>query len=47
MIETIIAVLFLLAIVLVALGPKRSDKKAKDLDTSSPPAPKAPDSPKK
>jgi len=47
MIETIIAVLFLLGIVLVALGPKPSDKKGKDLDTPSPPASKAPDSPKK
>lgn len=47
MIETIIATLVLLGIVFVALGPKPSDKKGKDLDTSSPPAPKAPDPPKK
>lgn len=47
MIETIIATLVLLGIVLVALGPKPSDKKGKDLDTSSSPAPKTPDAPKK
>ena len=47
MIETILAVLFVLAIVLVMSGPKRSDKKGKDSDASSSPTPKAPDSPKK
>ncbi|HYA95922.1 MAG TPA: hypothetical protein VEC95_06585 [Terriglobales bacterium] len=47
MIETIIAILFLLGIVLVALGPKPSDKKGKDLETSSPPATKDPDAPEK
>jgi hypothetical protein len=47
MIETIVVTLVLLAIVLVALGPKRSDKKGKDSDASSSPTPKAPDSPKK
>jgi len=47
MIETILAVLFVLAIVLVMSGPKRSDKKGKDSGASSSPTPKAPDSPKK
>lgn len=47
MIETIVATLFLFGIVLVALGPKPSDKKGKDPDASSPPIPKAPDSLKK
>ena len=46
MLETIIATLFLLGIVLVALGPKPSDKKGKDPDTSKPPTPKASDSSK-
>ena len=41
MIETIIAILFLLGIVFVATGPKSSDKKAKDSGASSPPTPKA------
>jgi len=45
MIETIIAILFLLGIVLVMTGPKSSDKKGKDLGASSSPTPKAPDSP--
>jgi hypothetical protein len=48
MIETIVVTLFLLAIVLVMTGPKRSDnKKGKDSGASSSPTPKAPDSPKK
>jgi hypothetical protein len=47
MIETIIAILFLVGIVLVATGPKTSDKKGKDSDASSSPTPKAPDSPEK
>jgi hypothetical protein len=47
MIETIIAILFLVGIVLVATGPKSSDKKGKDSDASSSPTPKAPDSTKK
>jgi hypothetical protein len=47
MIETIIAILFLVGIVLVATGPKASDKKGKDPDASSSPTPKAPDSPEK
>jgi hypothetical protein len=47
MIETIIAVLFLLGIVLVMTGPKRSDKKGKDSGASNSPTPKAPDSPEK
>ena len=47
MIETIVAVLFLLAIVLVMSGPKRSDKKGKDSGASSAPTPKAPEPPKK
>jgi hypothetical protein len=47
MIETIIAILFLLGIVLVMTGPKSSDKKEKDIDASSAPTPKAPDSPEK
>jgi len=51
MIETIIAILFILAIALVMTGPKRSDKKGdktgKDSGASSSPTPKAPDSPKK
>lgn len=47
MIETIIAILFLLGIVLVALGPKPSDKKGKDADASSSAAPRTPDSSKK
>ena len=47
MIETIVGTLFLLAIVLVAMGPKRSDKKKKDSDASSSPTPKGPDSPEK
>ena len=47
MIETIIAILFLLGIVLVATGPKPSDKKGKDSDGSSSPTPKTPDSPEK
>ena len=45
MIETIVAVLFLLGIVLVLNGPKRTDKKEKDAGASSAPTPKAPDSP--
>jgi hypothetical protein len=44
MIETIVAILFLLGIVLVATGPKPSDKKGKDAGSSSPPPPKAPES---
>ncbi len=47
MIETIVAILFLLGIVLVATGPKSSDKKQKDDGASSAPTPKAPDSPDK
>jgi hypothetical protein len=47
MIETIIAILFLVGIVLVMTGPKRSDKKAKDSGASSSPTPKGPDSPEK
>ena len=47
MIETIVVTLFLLGIVLVALGPKRTDKKPKDSDTSSSPTPKAPEPPEK
>ena len=38
---------FLLAIVLVMTGPKRSDKKGKDSGASSAPTPKAPEPPKK
>lgn len=45
MIETIVAVLFLLGIVLVLNGPKRTDKKEKDAGASSAPTPKTPDSP--
>ncbi|MGA2779984.1 MAG: hypothetical protein ABSF94_20695 [Steroidobacteraceae bacterium] len=45
MIETIVAVLFLLGIVLVLNGPKRTDKKEKDVGASGAPTPKAPDSP--
>jgi len=44
MIETIVAILFLLGIVFVLAGPKSSDKKGKDSDVSSSPTPKAPDS---
>ena len=51
MIETIVAILFVLGIVLVMTGPKRSDKKGdkkgKDSGASSSPTPKAPDSPEK
>ena len=54
MIETIVAILFLVAIVIVATGPKSSDKKEKSSDkkekdsgASSSPTPKAPDSPEK
>jgi hypothetical protein len=47
MIETIIAIVFLLGIVLVATGPKPSKKKEKDSGASSPPTPKAPDSSEK
>ncbi len=46
MIETIMAILFLVAIVLVATGPKRSDKKGKDSDAVSSPTPKVADSTK-
>jgi hypothetical protein len=44
MIETIIAILFLLGIVLVATGPKSADKTGKDSGASSSPTPKGPDS---
>ncbi len=47
MIETITAILFLLAIVFVAAGPKSSDKKEKDSGASSSPTLKSPESPKK
>ena len=47
MIETIIAILFLLGIVIVATGPSSSDKKGKDSGAPNPPTPKAPDSPEK
>ena len=47
MIETILAILFLLGIVFVMTGPKSSDKKAKDSDVSSSPTPKTPDSKEK
>ena len=47
MIETIVAILFLLGIVLVVNGPKPSDKKEKDIGSASAPTPKAPDSPDK
>ena len=47
MIETIIAILFLLGIVLVATGPRSSDKKGKDFGATRSPTPKAPDSPEK
>jgi hypothetical protein len=52
MIETIVAILFVLGIVLVMTGPKPSDKKGsdkkgKDSGASSSPTPKAPDSPEK
>jgi hypothetical protein len=47
MIETITAILFLLAIVFVLMGPKPSYKKGKDSYASSPPTPKGPDSPEK
>jgi hypothetical protein len=47
MIETIIAILFVLGIVLVATGPKSSDKKGKDPGASSSPTPKVPDSSEK
>ncbi len=45
MIETIVAVLFLLGIVLVLNGPKRTEKKEKDSGASSAPTPKSPDPP--
>jgi hypothetical protein len=45
MIETIVAVLFLLGIVLVLNGPKRTEKKEKDGGASIAPNPKSPDSP--
>jgi hypothetical protein len=47
MIETIIAILFLLGIVFVATGPKSFGKKGKDSGASSSPTPKAPDSSEK
>jgi hypothetical protein len=47
MIETIVATLFLLGIVLVMTGPKPSGKKGKDSGASSSPIPKAPGSPEK
>ena len=47
MIETILAILFLLGIVLVATGPRSSDKKGKDSRAPISPTPKAPDSPEK
>ncbi len=47
MIETIIAILFLLGSVFVATGPRSSDKKGGDSGASSSATPKAPDSPEK
>jgi hypothetical protein len=47
MIETIIAILFILGIVFVATGPKSSDKKGKDSGVSGSPTPKVPNSPEK
>jgi hypothetical protein len=47
MIETILGILFLLAIVLVATGPKRSDEKKHDSDSSGTLPPKGPESPEK
>ena len=47
MIETIIAILFVLGIVFVATGPKSSDRKGKDFGASGSATPKAPDSPEK
>jgi hypothetical protein len=47
MIETIIAILFLLGIVIVATGPRSSDKKGKDSGAPISPTLKAPDSPEK
>jgi hypothetical protein len=52
MIETIVAILFVVGIVLVMTGAKPSDKKGsdkkgKDSGASSSPTPKPPDSPEK